>query len=307
VLARFSSLFRRFGWIVLPFSYRHQRTISRPVALSGFGFWTGEDIDVELRPARTGSGITFVRCDLSPIRRIPVRVENQIDTPRRTTLTAAGATVEMVEHVLAALGGLRIDNCEIWSNAGEMPGGDGSSLAFVEAINTCGIATQDELQPRLIIDDDFRVGDEGHFIEASPRDDGRLIVEYDLDYPHAFVGRQHYEIDVTPETFQTHLAAARTFIMEKEARELQARGFAQRVTERDLLVFGDDGLVDNELRFTDECVRHKVLDVVGDLVLLGCDVQGHIRAFRSGHTLNAGLVKTLLRRYKGKETWRFSA
>ena len=213
----------------------------------------------------------------------------------------------MVEHILAALAGLRVDNCEIWVTAAEMPGCDGSSLDIVNAINSVGIIPQEVPQPCLVIEKDVHVGDEDHFVAATPGTGSRLVVEYDLDYPHAHVGRQRYKTVITPETFQTNLAAARTFVTDKEAHKLQARGFAQQVTAQDLLVFGDDGLIDNQLRFDDECVRHKVLDIVGDLSLVGCDIQGHIRAFRSGHRLNVELVKCLLEQCHINGNWRLSA
>jgi len=293
--------------VALPSRQRQQRTLCRPVSLRGFGFWSSEDIHVELRPALPGTGVTFFRRDLSPIRRIPVRVDNQVATPRKTTLASSGVKVEMVEHILAALVGMQVDNCEIWVDSVEMPGCDGSSLEVVKVIREAGIAKQHAVQPRLVIHHPIRVGDDNCFIEATPSNQEGLWLEYDLDYPDSIVGQQRFELHLDPDSFQRELAGARTFVLQEEASALQARGLAQRATAQDLLVFDEAGLVDNELRFADECVRHKMLDVVGDLALAGCEVHGHIRAYRSGHKLNADLVKGLLRAHRVDDALRFSA
>jgi len=263
--------------------------------VEGFGYWSGRDIRVTFRPAEANTGIVFVRGDLDPPRRIPALVRNRIEIPRRTTLSADGTTVEMVEHVMAALAGLSIDNCEVWVDAAEMPGCDGSSRPFVEVLTLAGVVEQDVLQRQLIVTDVTRVGDEESWVEASPAQDAGLRVRYVLDYGrNSPIGRQSLELDITPESFPLELAASRTFILKAEAQWLLAQGLCQRASCRDLLVFDEDGPVDNELRYEDECVRHKALDLVGDLALAGCEIVGSFVAFRSGHRLNAMLVRTLL-------------
>ncbi|MBC8356632.1 MAG: UDP-3-O-[3-hydroxymyristoyl] N-acetylglucosamine deacetylase [Planctomycetes bacterium] len=274
---------------------RSQHTIAKPVEVAGFGYWSGKDVRVEFRPAESGTGLVFVRQDLDSRPRIPALVENRIETPLRTTLVAGGVSVEMVEHVLAACAGLEVDNCEIWVDQPEMPGCDGSSQAFVDALKHAGIVEQNETRKRLVVSDVTRVGDAESWVEVRPRPRGGLKVKYRLDYgSENAIGRQTIELAVTPESFCRELAEARTFLFESEAEWLRSRGLGTRVTVEDLVVFGDEGPIGNELRFEDECVRHKALDLVGDFALAGCEIVGTVIAHRSGHRLNAELVRALL-------------
>ncbi|MBC7851816.1 MAG: UDP-3-O-[3-hydroxymyristoyl] N-acetylglucosamine deacetylase [Pirellulaceae bacterium] len=275
---------------------RKQRTISRPAEVTGFGYWSGKDVRVEFRPAPPQSGIVFVRGDLDRPRRIPVAVEHRIEVPRRTALAADGAQVEMVEHILAALYGLSIDNCEIWVDGSEMPGCDGSALPFVTALDAVGYVEQPALRRRLVVTDVTRVGDDDCWIEARPFPGGRLSLKYKLDYgQNNPIGKQAIEVALNAASFRQELAPARTFILQEEADWLRQRGLGTRVTNQDLLVFGPDGVLDNELRFDNECVRHKALDLLGDLSLAGFDLAGQFIAYKSGHRLNAELVKVLLK------------
>lgn len=251
---------------------------------------------VQFRPAPPDAGLTFVRDDLERPRRIPADATHRIEIPRRTSLAADGATVEMVEHVLAALHGLAIDNCEIWVNAPELPGCDGSSRPFVEALDAVGCVEQNVERSRLIVTEITRVGNDESWVEAKPALKGKgLTLRYKLDYgPNTPIGKQAIEVNITPDSFREELATARTFVMEEEAAWLRQRGLGERVTPKDLLIFGAEGLIDNELRFENECVRHKTLDLLGDLALAGCELVGQFTAYKSGHRLNADLVKVLL-------------
>jgi UDP-3-O-[3-hydroxymyristoyl] N-acetylglucosamine deacetylase len=263
--------------------------------VAGFGYWSGRDVQVEFRPAAPHSGVVFVRGDLTPPRRIPAGVAHRIEVPRRTTLASSGSQVEMVEHVLAALFGLSIDNCEVWVDSAELPGLDGSSQALVEALVGAGIVDQLAPRRRLVVAETTRVGDDESWVEARPVKTGGLTVKYRLDYgPNNAIGRQTIELKITPATFRAELASARTFLLAEEAEWLRQRGLGQRVTNQDLLVFGPEGPLDNELRMENECVRHKALDLIGDLALAGCDLIGQFVAHKSGHRLNAELVKALL-------------
>jgi UDP-3-O-acyl N-acetylglucosamine deacetylase len=236
-----------------------------------------------------------VRRDIASLPRISAVVANRIETPLRTTLASNGVSVEMVEHVLAACAGLEVDNCEIWVDQPEMPGCDGSSQAFVDALTEGGVVEQDALRGRLVVADVTRVGDEESWVEIRPRPRGGFKVKYRLDYgSENAIGRQTIELAVTPESFRRELAPARTFLLESEAEWLRSRGLGTRVTASDLLIFGDEGPIGNELRFEDECVRHKTLDLVGDFALAGCEIVGQVMAHRSGHRLNAELVRALL-------------
>lgn len=280
----------------MKYSLRQQYTLAEPVWVDGFGYWSGEDVRVEFRPAPPDTGVIFFRSDLEQPTSIAALVENRVEVPRRTTLVSDGASVEMVEHVLASLAGLQIDNCEVWVTRAEMPGCDGSSLPFVEALTSVERVPQSALRESLVITTSTRVGDEECWVEAGPDPSGRLSLKYILDYGDCGpIGQQTLEVSLSPQSFCSELAAARTFLLEAEAEWLRQQGLGERVTCNDLLVFDEQGPVGNVLRFSDECVRHKTLDLVGDLALAGCDIQGRITAYRSGHRLNAQLVRELLR------------
>jgi UDP-3-O-acyl N-acetylglucosamine deacetylase len=279
----------------LTHSARYQRTIARPAQVTGFGYWSGQDCQVDFRPAPVDRGITFIRRDLTPAVCIPATWAQRVDTPRRTTLMALTARVEMVEHILAALAGLHIDNCEVVVSAAEMPGCDGSCLPFTNALLDAGIVEQRAERPQWVVRRTTRVGDGQRWVEIRPPEGTGLTLQYHLDYgPGSAIGRQSIRVNLTPEAFYRALAPARTFLLDSEARQLRQQGLGTRVTSHDLLVFDERGPIGNRLRFPDECVRHKTLDLVGDLALAGCDLVGHVVAYRSGHQLNAELVTTLL-------------
>jgi UDP-3-O-[3-hydroxymyristoyl] N-acetylglucosamine deacetylase len=287
---------------------RKQRTIAQSVSVSGFGFWSGRDVKLEFRPAIADTGIVFVRGDLEEPARIKAVVANRIETPRRTTLSSGGVSVEMVEHVMAALAGLQIDNCEVWVNEPEMPGCDGSSLPFVQALEAAGVEEQTSLRSRLVIRNITRLGNDESWVEARPSTNGSMSVKFRLDYGSGnAIGRQTLQLLVTPESFRRELAASRTFVLQEEAEWLVSRGLGKRATYQNVLVFDKDGPLENELRYRDECVRHKALDLIGDLALADCDLIGHFIAHRSGHRLNAELVRALLNEEEIVEGWRRSA
>lgn len=274
---------------------RQQRTIRRPVAVSGFGYWSGQTNRVEFYPAPAGTGVVFVRVDLSPALRVAVRLEHCVEAEHRTNLSAGVAQVEMVEHVLAALSASEIDNCEVRVTSAEMPGFDGSSVIVADAIVSAGVECLGApLQP-IVVRQAVRVGDSSAWIEAVPHGRPGLCVEYTLDYEgRGPIGTQHRCVYITPETFRMELAAARTFVTQQEAESLRSRGLGTRVTPKDLLILGPNGPLENAFRWPDECVRHKLLDMVGDLSLAGRPLHAHVRGYRSGHRLNAMLVKQLL-------------
>lgn len=274
---------------------RNQQTIAAPVSVAGVGYWSGEDVRVEFRPAPADTGVVFVRADLPDSPRIPARVENRIETPLRTVLRAGEASVDMIEHIMAALAGLQIDNCEVWVDRPEMPGCDGSCLAFVEALRSAALVRQNAVRRQQMITRTIRMGDNKSWIEARPCNSGKTILHYELNYGAGSpIGRQSLEVSLSPRHFHRNLAPSRTFLLESEAEALKAQGLGQRATCKDLLVFGQRGPIDNELRFPDECVRHKLADMMGDLALAGCDLIGCFVAFRSGHRLNAELVRAIV-------------
>ena len=290
-------------WLFWMYSTRKQRTLIAPAAIEGVGYWSGRDVKVEFRPAPENTGVVFVRRDLPGLPRIAAAIQNRSETPLRTTLRVGEVSVEMIEHMMSALAGMQIDNCEIWVDQPEMPGLDGSSLPFVEAFQKAGTVEQDADRPQKIIRRVIRQGDQQCWIEARPCCSGKTILQYELDYGSGNpIGRQSLEISLSPRFFHMNLAPSRTFMMEAEARAMKAQGIGERVTCKDLLIFGGKGPIDNQLRFPDECVRHKLVDMVGDLALAGCDLIGRFIAFRSGHRLNAELVRKIMDVDSSQET-----
>ena len=275
---------------------RQERTIAAEAGVRGIGFLTGADVQVRFRPAAAGAGVTFVRADLPGQPSVPAHLRHVIPRQRRTTIRRGEAVVEMVEHVMAALAGLRVDNCVVELDAGEAPGLDGSSLAYVEALDGAGIVEQDRPREVLVIDRAISLRSGKAVLAAHPGEADRLMMAYSLDYgPTAAIAPQSRFLEVTPESFRAELAPCRTFLLEAEAKALRAEGIGSRTTEKDLLIFGPDGPIRNALRYPDECARHKILDMVGDLALLGKDLIGHVVAHRSGHSLNAELGLALLK------------
>lgn len=271
-----------------------QRTIRRAVSLAGRGYLSGVAVSIEFRPAPVDSGITFVRTDLPGELAIPATIEHVVPRQRRTAIARGDAVVEMVEHVMAALAGLGVDNCTVAIDAPETPGCDGSSQAFVEAIRSAGILVQDAPARILQCTTAIRLTEGEMAIAIEPANASTFEIDYELNYPNApAIGRQRRCFVLQPDSFETELASARTFVLEHEAEMLKAAGIGRHCTTQDLLIFGADGPIENALRYPDEPVRHKMLDVLGDLYLAGCRIQGRVTANRSGHSLNAALVRRL--------------
>ena len=274
---------------------KQQQTIANPAEVNGRGLFTGEQVTVRFKPAPPDTGIVFVRNDSPVPARIQALVANVTKRARRTSLRNGTLAVETVEHCLAALAGMGIDNAEIELTGGELPGGDGSSNAFVEAIRQAGVQEQAAPRRPLVIQDTIRVAEGDAELIAVPSEGDELHILYDLDYgPDSPLPRQLYATRLTQEVFSTQIAPARTFLLEEEARQFQAAGLGTHLTYADVLVVGPHGVLDNELRFPDEFVRHKVLDLIGDLSLLGRPLCGKVIARKSGHALNHELARRLL-------------
>jgi len=278
-------------------AFRNQNTIAQSVSLTGFGFWTGKDVTLHFRPAPPNSGLVFVRSDLFGQPRIPALVQYREEKPRQTSLACQGARVDMVEHVLAALHGLRIDNCEIWTDQPEMPGFDGSSQVFVDSLIKAEIIAQHVKRPVRIVTRAFRIGNDQSFMVVTTNRRGKCEFQYTLvpeeQYP---LPLQQCRFEFSPEPFQSELALTRTFIAKYEADALLAQGLCKRVTPQNVLVLTESGPLENTFRYDNECARHKTLDMVGDFALLGYDIVGTFESVRGGHALNAECVRQLLDR-----------
>jgi UDP-3-O-[3-hydroxymyristoyl] N-acetylglucosamine deacetylase/3-hydroxyacyl-[acyl-carrier-protein] dehydratase len=275
-----------------------QRTISKEVSLTGPGLFSGELATLTFEPAEADAGITFIREQDGKVANIAARVENVLKRPRRTCLRNGTLLVETVEHCMAALSGMGIDNAIVrvaGGRAGEIPGGDGSSRVFVEALTEAEPIELPVVKAPLIIREPITVSDGDASLSALPGPTDRLEIVYEFEAP-APVGRQVFSFHVGSDDFITQLAPARTFSFEAEAREAHARGIGRHLTPRDVLVIAKTGPIDNAFRFPDECARHKALDILGDLFLVGRALRGRIVGYKSGHALNHLLAKRLLER-----------
>ncbi|MDB4778124.1 UDP-3-O-acyl-N-acetylglucosamine deacetylase [bacterium] len=276
--------------------FQHQATIEHTVTVEGFGYWSGRDIRVQFRPAPANSGIVFYRADIAGSPAIPANVACQTDVPLRTSLGSNNCEVEMVEHIMSALAGMKINNCQVWVSGREMPGLDGSCLDFVQALQSAERVEQDIAVKQLVVNAKIRVENQNGWIEATPASHGQSRLKYSLDFSdEPAIGKQVFEFNPSTQNFATEVAPARTFITHAVAEELKSQGMGSRVTYSDLLVFDEQGPIQNQLRFENECARHKLLDLVGDLSLAGFDIIATIHSCRGGHSLNAQLVRQLLK------------
>ena len=280
---------------VTAFRPGRQTTVACDAEIRGVGFVTGAEVEVKIRPAEANTGYLFVRTDLPGKPQIPAHFSNVSLSRRRTALHANGATVEMVEHCLSALAGLGVDNAIIELNAGELPGLDGSSLAFVDAIMSSGIKPLDVPKRPLQIEEPVCAYEKDALVAIHPGVAGSLAITFNLDLgANSPIPNQSLATTITPEFYRKEIAPARTFVLESEVAALRAQGLGSRITAKDLLVIGSDGNpIDNQYRMPDECVRHKILDVVGDLALFGQPLFGHVLAHKSGHHLNVTLCQKI--------------
>ncbi len=287
-------------------SQRLQHTIAKEVSFRGKGLFSGEAAQLTFTPADVGAGITFVRKLGEKVATIPAMIQNVIKRPRRTCLKNGTLHIETVEHCLAALTGLEIDNATVTisdSNTGEVPMGDGSSVDFVQVLHDAGVVEQDkEIEP-LIIRKPVQVTHGDATLTALPGPTDKLEIIYDFEAAEP-VGRQVFAFHLGQDDFLKELAPARTFIFEHEAAELRKRGFGEHLTTQDLLVIAKDGPLENEFRFPNECVRHKILDLIGDLTLVGRPIAGRLVAHKSGHELNHMMARKLIEH--ADSTWRES-
>ncbi len=269
-----------------------QRTLAGPATVSGVGLHTGQTATLTFRPADPDTGYVIVRTDQPGAPRIHPGPDRVSQTRRGTTLAENGVEVHTVEHVLAALLGLGIDNCLIELAGPEPPILDGSALEFVRSLQSAGTQEQDGGSCRgLRLDRVVSVQDGDKSIVGWPHHG--LRVTYELDFPGTWVTPQRVTVDLTPESFLEVVAHSRTFCFEREIEWLKSNGLAQGGSLENAIVLGSDGVLNGPLRSEQELALHKILDFLGDLALLGRPVEGHFVATKSGHALNAEFVTAL--------------
>ncbi|HEU4995864.1 MAG TPA: bifunctional UDP-3-O-[3-hydroxymyristoyl] N-acetylglucosamine deacetylase/3-hydroxyacyl-ACP dehydratase [Gemmatimonadaceae bacterium] len=266
-------------------------TIARSASLEGVGLHLGVPCRLTFQPATSGAGLVFRRTDLPDGPRIPADVDAAVLTERRTQLGNDPVSVHTVEHVLAAVGALELDDLLIEMDGPEPPIMDGSAQPFLDALREAGIARQSGSVQYLELREPVRVSDGEAEYEAFPAD--ALDLDVTIEFAHKVIGRQHGQYRVTPETFANELAAARTFGFVHEVEFLRSRGLIRGASTKNAVVLDDAGVVDTTLRWPDEFVRHKALDCVGDLALAGGRVRARIVAKKPSHRGTVQLVRAM--------------
>jgi len=283
-----ASLPPRLGELVL-----QQRTIAEQVGCKGIGLHSGETAEVRLLPAAVGTGVVFVCQQADGVVEIPARHEFVSATANATSLAREGASVATVEHLLAAVCARRVDNLRIEVDGPEIPAMDGSAAAFDSLIRTAGVSDQHQARPLLVIlrPVSFSDGPRSIRIEPAPV----LRISYRIEFAHPAIGRQALEIEeLTPARFETEIAAARTFGFLDQVEALRRAGLARGASLENTVVLDDSGVMnEGGPRRPDDFVRHKVLDLLGDLALIGHPIRGHVRVERGGHGIHHALLREL--------------
>jgi len=278
---------------------RPQRTLKSAVEYRGVGLHTGKDTRVVVRPAEAGTGVTFVRTDIEDSPVVRADGANMKARQRRTCIQDGKAEVYTCEHLLAALYALGIDNASIEIDTEEVPGLDGSATEFFRGLRESGSVEQKSPRQLYSVQQPIYVREGTASLVALPGQ-GNLTIEYHLDYDGqngqngaSASTRQIAMFEMSPESFEKDIAPARTFVFEHEVESLRAAGLGKGANQQNTLVMGPDGPQSNSLQWDDELARHKILDLVGDLSNVGADLDAHIIATRSGHSLNMALVKRI--------------
>lgn len=278
-----------------------QRTLSNSIKASGVGLHSGEKVNMTLRPAAKDTGIIFRRLDIEPIQQIPALAKSVIDTMLGTTIAKKNASVMTVEHLLAAFAGLGIDNALIDLDGPEVPIMDGSSASFIFLIESAGIEEQNASKKFLRIKKNIRVEDGEKFAEFKPYNGYRISFEIDFDHPMIKSKLTKLSVDFSTLTFLKEISRARTFGFLKEIETLRSKNLALGGSLDNAIVFDDYRILNQDgLRYQDELVRHKILDVVGDLYLMGHILVGEFNGYKSGHELNNKLI---LKLYTDQTAW----
>jgi len=269
-----------------------EQTIASPVEFSGIGLHTGEAATMRILPAPAGKGIVFRRVDLDNFE-LRADVGSVERVAYATTLMNRGVWISTVEHLLSALYGMEIDNAFIELDNFEVPILDGSGLLYIEAIQRAGIVRLEAERSVMRITKSFALEENGKTLAIHPSEN--FSIEYEIGFPHPLIGHQKLEVEITPENYASLVAPARTFGFYEEVEQLQASGLVRGGSLENAIVLTEKGMLnETSLRFPDEFVRHKILDLLGDFALIGQSVHGRIVANRAGHALHTRFVAELL-------------
>lgn len=270
---------------------RYQRTIKDSIECIGIGLHTGIRVSLRLSPAPPDTGIVFIRSDKNS--NIKAMVDNVVATDYSSTLGLNGSSIQTVEHLMAAIAGLNIDNLYVEVDSPEVPIMDGSAYPFVELILRSGIEQQDRIKPHIKIVKPIKITEGERYIKIEPSQ--FPAITYIMDFDHPLLSKQRFVYHYSVEGFIKDIAPARTFGFLKDVASLQERGLGRGGSLKNVIVLGDIEILNEEgLRYKDEFIRHKVLDLIGDVSLLSKSFIGHITAYRSGHSLNTRLAAAIL-------------
>ncbi len=272
----------------------YQKTIAKPVELGGVGLFFGEEALMRCLPAPPDQGVRFVRTDLPSAEPIPATVESVPTKSRWVALKRGNAEVNTVEHLMAVLSALGVDNITIEVSGGELPVGDGSAKIFLDALTSAGLVEQENPRSYLSLESPLFVTRGDALIVALPWRDG-FRVSYTLDYDNSFCGAQYCDLVVKRESFEKEIALSRTYALSTEIEAFRSQGLGKGATPENVIVLSEDGSASLPLRYPNEFARHKVLDIIGDLYLAGGPIKAHIVAVKSGHTMNIELARLLRR------------
>ena len=279
----------------------HQRTLNKPISATGVGLHTGQRVEMTLRPASEDIGIRFRRLDIHPAQEIQANAHNVTDTNLGTTITQNDASIMTVEHLLAAFSGLGIDNAYVDIHGPEVPIMDGSAASFILLVELAGIKEQKAPKKFLRIKKNVRVEDNGKFAEFKPYNGYRLSFQIEFEHPMIQNKLTEFTFDFSTLNFLDQISRARTFGFLKEIETLRANNLALGGSLDNAIVLDDYRILNQDgLRFDDELVRHKILDAIGDLYLMGHILVGEFNGFKSGHELNNKLIRKL---YADKTAW----
>lgn len=273
----------------------NQRTIRKEIQIKGKGIHTANPVTIRFIPAGADTGILFKRTDLTDAPVIKAAAGHILDnnkSPRHTSLGYKGVEIQTVEHLMASLSALSIDNLLIEVDNIEIPAMDGSALSFIKILKEAGIEELDSRRKVVVLKEPVCVDSEDAFICAMPS--SKFKISYTLDHNHSpYLKTQYLDIDINEDIFERDIAPSRTFVREGEAEALIKQGYGKGADYENTLVISDKGVIKNKLRFEDEFLRHKILDLIGDLYLLGKPIYTHIIAIKSGHFLNHQLIKKI--------------
>ena len=271
----------------------NQQTINNPVSINGIGLHSGVEVSMKLFPAEADYGIKFIRKDLTDNNVIEALWSNVSNTKLSTTISnKSGVTVSTIEHLMSALSGLHIDNIKIEIDGPEVPIMDGSSIKFVNLINSTSIKNLNKKRKILKVKKNIKIEKDDSSVELKPNN--QFSIDFEIDFPSKLVSQQSCQLQLVNGNYKTDIASARTFGFEKDVDMLRSNGLALGGSLENAVVVGESKILNSEgLRYEDEFVRHKILDCIGDLYLAGAPIQGYFLGNKSGHNLNNLLLRSL--------------